>query len=479
MEIQSKIIDDKYYLNEKVGSGGTSDVYLGHSKTSDTKVAIKILKHRNEDNIHQFEQEINLLSKLKHKNIIKVIEGGRGFIVKKGKCSEKKYYLIIEYAAKQELFNYIFYPKKPFDESKAKYIFLEILNGLEACHIAGIIHGNLKIKNIMLDSNWNVKISNFGSSSLFTGKENSNHPVMPNSSTKFEAPEIRRRKPCDGIKADIFSLGVILFVLVNGNYPFHEAIPKDPLYKFIAKNDFNGYWQRIEKSNKNISYSAELKELINKMLSFDFNQRPGIDEIKKHIWFHTSIASEYDLKEDFEKREDIMMDRRQFEEREDSEDEAKNSTKVYRSHDDTLLYFKSGCVYRKIKEKEMFPVFNLKRINPIRFMNDLVKFYIKNEDRLIEIDEKKLEFTITFENQGNESQLQSNEINEKDKDNEVIKNNEEIEDSEPQILKIKLKMYQIGDNIYQLQLMKKSGDHLDFVNSFIDINTVIKAIISK
>ena len=96
-------------------------------------------------------------------------------------------------------------------------------------------------------------------------------------------PEIKELKTYDGQKADMFSVGVILFIIVQGIFPFSEAKPDEYFYKMIVEKDFAKYWSKTGGEN----LSTEFKDLIIKMLSYNPNERPTVNELVNHPWMRT------------------------------------------------------------------------------------------------------------------------------------------------------------------------------------------------
>ena len=229
-EEQQETIDTKYLIQEKKGHGKTSDVYLVKMANSDKIYAAKVFK---EDSKY-FDKEVDILNYLKPINnpyMINIIDARIGPIKRKGHPETKKQILILEDASKGELFDYIYYPSKGLSERHAKVIFLKILKGVQSFHEAGICNRDIKSQNILVDENFNPKICDFGFADF-----NSTDLKEFLGTEKYAAPEMFYKKPYDGIKADIFSLGVLLLTLTTCKFGFHQAIPLDPYYNLFSKN---------------------------------------------------------------------------------------------------------------------------------------------------------------------------------------------------------------------------------------------------
>lgn len=138
----------------------------------------------------------------------------------------------------------------------------------------------MKLENILVDENMNLKIADFGFACYKDiYKLNSYRGTMT-----YMAPEIKEGKQYDGTQVDVFSLGVILFVLVVGIFPFMEGRSSDFFYNLLLTGQLDLYWQRVNGTH----LSAEFKDLAQRMFSYDPNMRPTIDDIKQHAWMNVA-----------------------------------------------------------------------------------------------------------------------------------------------------------------------------------------------
>jgi serine/threonine-protein kinase GIN4/serine/threonine-protein kinase KCC4 len=293
-----------FKILQKLGEGFSSNVYI--CKFQNKEYAIKILKN-NPNSKNYFEREISILNKINNNYITNLITSGISkFEFDKNSISDN-YYIILDLAKKGELFNYILYPKKGFSESQTRYIFTEILKGVKSIHDNGIIHLDLKIENIMIDEFYNVKISDFGFSIDNTNKELIN---IFQGSEKYKAPEIILKKPFIGFYADVFSLGVILFLILTGNYPFKSARKYDICYSNIIKGKIDHYWflvkKKIFEDNDDNLPSEEFRDLFIKMIRFEPNNRISIDDIFTHPWMNKDLITKDEIVNEFKNRENCF-----------------------------------------------------------------------------------------------------------------------------------------------------------------------------
>ena len=257
-------IDNKFTLVKKIGSGGTSKVYLGYKINEANKLfAIKVIKATSSTDSKIFTNEVNMLKKVNHKNVAKLICGGEGILTKNDGKKSMVQYLVLELIKYGELFDYIFFPQKGFGEDVGKYVIMQILDGLESIHKNGIVHRDMKTENIMLDNDWIPKIADFGFATKKEGKKGNGLLYTALGTASYASPELLQKKPYTGIESDIFSLGVSMFILVTGKMPFKHALIDDAYYKEIAKLNFDRYWEKL--SNKVPKVSEDFKALFVKL----------------------------------------------------------------------------------------------------------------------------------------------------------------------------------------------------------------------
>ncbi|XP_073270565.1 SNF1-related protein kinase catalytic subunit alpha KIN10-like isoform X2 [Primulina huaijiensis] len=176
----------------------------------------------------------------------------------------------MEYVKRGELFDYIV-EKGRLAEDEARHFFQQIIAGVEYCHRNMVVHRDLKPENLLLDSNGNVKLADFGLSNIMRD----GHFLRTScGSPNYAAPEVVSGKLYAGPEVDIWSCGVILYALLCGSLPFDdENIPN--LFKKIKSGLYT--------LPSHLSHGA--RDLIPRMLVVDPMKRITIHEIRQHPWF--------------------------------------------------------------------------------------------------------------------------------------------------------------------------------------------------
>lgn len=283
----------KYVLRKLLGEGATCKCYLGQkifdNKENSDSFAIKVFKP---NFFPYYSNEVNILSKLStNDNIIKLHEYGQGLIsplskqenkdnVKEQK--EKIFYEVMEYAVNGELKDHVQGTSTRIPEKISAKIFLKIVLIVKYLHNNNITHCDIKPENVLLDKYYRPLLNDFGFSQLFEGNNGDFTLHKFAGSNIYCAPETRKAytRGFDAIKNDIFSLGVLLFVITIGDFPFINASFSDEKYKFIIKKNYERFWEFFN----NIEISDEFKDLINNLIGLNPSQRFTIDQILEHPW---------------------------------------------------------------------------------------------------------------------------------------------------------------------------------------------------
>ncbi|GMM32754.1 AMP-activated serine/threonine-protein kinase catalytic subunit [Saccharomycopsis crataegensis] len=257
----------RYQIIKTLGEGSFGKVKLAFHLTSGQRVALKIINRKTlakSDMQGRIEREISYLRLLRHPHIIKLYD-----VIK----SKDEIIMVIEFAGK-ELFDYIV-QKGRMPENEARRFFVQIICAVQYCHRHKIVHRDLKPENLLLDGDLNIKIADFGLSNLMT---DGNFLKTSCGSPNYAAPEVISGKLYAGSEVDVWSCGVILYVMLCGRLPFDDDfIPA--LFKKISSGIFT-----IPSF-----LSPGAKEIIQKMLIVDPLNRITIDEVMETEWFKTDF----------------------------------------------------------------------------------------------------------------------------------------------------------------------------------------------
>ena len=251
-----------YDLEKTLGKGNFAIVKLGLHRLTKTKVAVKIVNkcELDHDNLNKISREIEIMRTLSHPNIIKLYQVME---------SDTFMYIITEYATNGEIFDWLVTHKK-MTECQAAVTFSQILAAVSYCHRHGVVHRDLKAENLLLDHEGNIKLADFGFSNYYKDGD----PLSTwCGSPPYAAPELFEGRHYDGPKADIWSLGVILYVLVSGSLPFDGQTLQD-------------LRSRIVSCQYRIPYflSSDCEHLIRGLLVVNPSKRMSLDFIARHRW---------------------------------------------------------------------------------------------------------------------------------------------------------------------------------------------------
>ena len=314
----SKYIKDYYKKNNKypstdlnfylygrlIGQGAFGKVNIGLNILTGRVVAIKSFNkktlNKHGDNMKKILYETNLMKKLNHPNITKILE----------MFEDDEYILIaMEYINGGNLFSFV-KKRRKLSEKTAKFLFRQIILGIKHIHSQKIVHRDIKLENILIDLNNNIKICDFGIGRILSSKKQILHDKC--GTPMYMAPEIllsSKNKGYEGFPVDIWSSGISLYIMLSGTLPFNLKNNDSSSIDEENNNNIELQYSIINKEPKKIEkISDEARDLLKGLLNKNPNKRLNIEQILNHPWLKSEEKNNKNKKHHlFTKAEMIML----------------------------------------------------------------------------------------------------------------------------------------------------------------------------
>ena len=188
------------------------------------------------------QQEIESLSVLSHQNIVKMYEFGTIERDPSHEGGAKHQYILMELLPGASLWDNVC-SEGPINEGCARFLFSQLISGVEYMHSAGYAHRDIKPQNLLLDHNLNLRIIDFGISTVLRGKDDKDLLRARVGTPAYMAPEILKGHAYNGAQIDLFATGVVLFFLLTQRMPFAAADPEnDLLYRILISGNAEQFW---------------------------------------------------------------------------------------------------------------------------------------------------------------------------------------------------------------------------------------------
>ncbi|KAF5805003.1 putative protein kinase CAMK-CAMKL-CHK1 family [Helianthus annuus] len=265
-ERNNGVLLGKYELGRQLGHGTFAKVYHARNLKTGKSVAMKMVGKEKVIKVgmtDQIQREIAVMKMVKHPNIVELHEV---------MASKSNIYFAMELVRGGELFSKIAKGRLP--EDVARSYFQQLISAVDFCHSRGVYHRDLKPENLLLDEEGNLKVTDFGLSAFSDHIRQDGLLHTTCGTPAYVAPEVIGKKGYDGAKADIWSCGVILYVLLAGFLPFQDD-NLIAMYKKIYRGDFKcPPW-----------FSTDARRLITKMLDTKPSTRITIAQVMDSPWF--------------------------------------------------------------------------------------------------------------------------------------------------------------------------------------------------
>ncbi|PPQ73641.1 hypothetical protein CVT24_007627 [Panaeolus cyanescens] len=269
-----------FELIEQVGGGGFSTVFKAVHFEDHRLAACKVIyltAATTDKDRKSVEKEMRIHSALKHDNILEFINA----VIVELKHGDKYFpgfYMLLEFAGGGDLFDKIA-PDVGIDDDLAHLYFNQLVAGMKYIHQEGVCHRDLKPENLLLDAAGQLKITDFGLSSVFKLKESGKTRQLTErcGSLPYVAPELNYERPYDAEPVDVWGVGVILFTLLVGNTPWDEPTAKSPEFRSYVEGTIFTYdpWKRI---------GGDAMSLLRGMLTINPKERMTLDDVMSHPW---------------------------------------------------------------------------------------------------------------------------------------------------------------------------------------------------
>jgi len=256
-----------YEIEGTIGRGNFAVVKLARHRITKTEVAIKIIDKTQLDptNLAKVYREVEVMKLVNHPNIVKLYQVME---------TKSMLYLVSEYAPHGEIFEYIARHGR-MSEALARRKFWQMVRAVEYCHSRRVVHRDLKAENLLLDSNMNIKIADFGFSNFWSPSSNLTTWC---GSPPYAAPEVFEGQQYKGPEIDVWSLGVVLYVLVCGALPFDGST-------------LHALRDRVLSGRFRIPFfmSSECESLLRRILVLDPTRRYSLQQVLDHPWMQAEV----------------------------------------------------------------------------------------------------------------------------------------------------------------------------------------------
>ena len=293
-----------YKYGRLIGQGAFGKVNLGLNVLTGRVVAVKSFNKQKLDNEKENKikifYETDLMKQLNHPNITKILEHFE---------SEKYFLIIMEYINGGNLFSFV-KKRRKLSEKTAKFLFRQIIQGIKYIHSKNIVHRDIKLENILIDVNNNIKICDFGIGKILDNKNQKLHDQC--GTPMYMAPEIllsTKENGYDAFPVDLWSAGIALYIMLSGTLPF--TINNDDIPSISDDDKVNNFalqYAIINNQPKLIeNISIQAMDLLNGLLNKNPKKRFSCDDVLFHPWLNDNCNNNNNKYRLFTKAEMILL----------------------------------------------------------------------------------------------------------------------------------------------------------------------------
>eukprot|EP01083_Nonionella_stella_P181773 652216_1 len=383
----------RWFLGETLGKGGYSWVKKGYDRKDGRVVALKFTSKAKGDwsasQSKQIQNEIEALRQIKDKHVLQLLAYNlNAKYPQKDGLIIPSVLLVLEYLPGGELFDILYYTSA-LTETIARTYFKQLMDGMEACHASGICHRDIKPQNLLLDADFQLKIADFGLAKVFKKDEDSLMQTFHVGTRGYQSPEIVKKREYT-TACDVFSCGVVLFILLAGYPPFESATPKCRWYAPLVNGNPREFW----KQHRGCGIASAAKDLITRMIWYDPNKRISIHGIKKHKWYNEESLNAKELASALRKLHRLMEIKR----REDSGKQKELQDSIKR---DLTRFVKIWNQNRKVSDQEREMQQEMEQLREEYWEGDIVRNVVDVYEATLRIEDDvdKIDILSIFNDQ--------------------------------------------------------------------------------
>ena len=265
------VFNGRYELLRRIARGGMADVYLARDVSLDRQVAVKVLfpEFANDPSfVERFRREAKAAANLNHPNIVGIYDWGQ---------EQGTYYIVMEYVVGRSMAD-VLRSTGPLSPDRAAEIASDVAQGLSSAHSAGLVHRDIKLGNIIVSDDGQVKVADFGIATALAQRagDNLTHIGSVMGTATYFSPEQARGKALDG-RSDLYSLGVVLYEMIVGRPPFTADTSTAVAVKHVQQRP-------LPPSMLGVSIAQSLEAIILKLLAKNpANRYPRADDLRADL----------------------------------------------------------------------------------------------------------------------------------------------------------------------------------------------------
>jgi len=269
-------------------------VFLTYSPSHDNYFAMKVFPFQKDGSMKpNFLNEIRFMP-LQHPNVISIVDYQAQKTIDLGESEKNISFVLMELAPHGDFFDMVMTHQISFNDKLIRTYFHQLIEGLEYLHSEGVAHLDIKLENLLVGENFQLKIADFDNACI-----HGQSYTIARGTAFYRAPEIINGTCQDGYAADVYSAAIILFLLKSGGVLPHS---ENKLFRGmnlfeIMNRDLETFWEKhcdIQKKSSDF-FDEDFKALFGAMVNINPKKRPSIEEIKKSEWYNGPIFASQEL----------------------------------------------------------------------------------------------------------------------------------------------------------------------------------------